>query len=285
MPGSINDRAFYEEYNDKPTRLMGASWFEFQGANYIWDDFQGPTGVALTTTYGAGWTNTDTAGGGSNNVPFGTNTAAGAPVAAAGGWIRGTCSDNAAGVTETGGGIIWRPDRCGNGMLVFETRVNLPSITAINVCVGMFNAITAGNGLALNNNTTTTITRTTMTNGFGFLFDSRGTGPIWFGTSIDNSTLTNSSTANAANGTASTPAAGKSYVLRIECDSLGNTFFYQGAEDLPSSTPLATTNTRQATAGSTLKSTLLCPYLGADNAAGAAAKSLDVDYVLVACAR
>lgn len=283
MAGANLDRGLYEEFRDKPIRLTGASRIEEFGSYRFFDDFDGDTLIADK------WLATSTAGGGANNVAFAIDATAGDPVAGHGGWISGTCSDNAAGVEELAGLANVRASRCagfdGTGLLVFQTRVSLPSIAAVNCSVGLASARTLGNGTAMNISGTTVLV-TTAVNAACWLFDTRGTDPdIWYGATVDNNTDSCANTTLAAQGQASTPAATTSYVLRIEMDASGNAFFYQGAGDNVNELTFAATGGRQAAGATTLKDTLLAPYFGIDNAGAGAVKTLEVDYCLVASAR
>lgn len=280
----LNDRSFFLDLTDAPLRMRGAAWPEQHGGFYVWDDFIGTGAVAASI-----WTATDTVAAGAGKVTFVQSASAGAPVAGHGGWLRGTTSDNAGGAEEIGTGAIFRPSRVGNRVLAFQTRISLPSVTAVNMSCGLTNANTYGDGTAMNISGTTVLV-TTATNGACWLFDTRSTDPdVFVGVSVDNNVDSAANSTLGAQGTASTPGAGKSYVLRIELDSAGNSFFYQGAEDLPDSLPALSPGNvaqgRQAAAGTTLKDTLLAAYVGIDNAGAGANKSLDIDYIFAGCAR
>ncbi len=239
----------------------------------LYDDFTG----TLDTNR---WTATDTAGGGAGNVAFAYSLAAGAPVAAHSGWLRGTVSNNANGVTEIAGAkVAWRPSRA-NRRLIFQTRISLPAVTACNLSVGWSDLVTQGNGTAMNISGTTVLV-TTAANGACWLYDTRATTPKFVGVSVDGGVDSCANSTLAAQGF--TPVLGTSYELRVELDALGNSYFYYGAADAPGGVLIFAG--RQAAAGTTLKNTLLTPYIGLDNAAGAANKSLDVDYIFVASAR
>jgi hypothetical protein len=240
----------------------------------LFDDFVS----TLDTNY---WTATNTAGGGAGSAAFAFSTSAGAPSAAHGGWLRGTVSDNAAGVTELAGAkVTWLPSRAGDGTLIFHTRVSLPAVTACNMSCGWSDLVTQGNGTAMNISGTTVLV-TTAANGACWVYDTRATTAKFIGASVDNNVDSCANTTLAAQGF--TPVLGTSYELRVELDALGNAFFYYGTADAPGQA--LTYAGRQAAAGTTLKATLLTPYLGMDNAGAGANKSLDVDFIFVGCAR
>jgi hypothetical protein len=286
MPGFIYDRSFFQEFQDKPIRPTGAAWVEPAYSSLFFDDFN-TYSAAFSTSVG-GFVTTDTVAAGAGKVIFVVNAAAGAPVAGHGGWIRGTVSDNAGGAEEIGHQLVWRPDRCGNGLLVFQTRINLPAITALNISTGLTSATNYANPATAMSISGTTVLVTTAVNGACWLYDTRGTDPdIYLGASVDNNVDSCASTVTAAQALTLPTALGKSIVLRIEMDALGNSFFYSGGEDVPGGAfgLNFATNGRQAAGGSTLKSTLLTPYLGIGNSAVGANKSVDADYFMVACAR
>lgn len=227
------------------------------------------------------WTATDTAGGGAGSAAFAYSVSAGAPVAAHGGWLRGTVSNNANGVTEIAGAKVqWRPSRAGENKLAMQTRINMPAVTAMNISVGFSDLVTQGNGTAMNISGTTVLV-TTAANGACWVYDTRATTPKFVGVVVDNNVDHAASSALAVQGFV--PVLGTSYELRVELDAVGNAYFWYGTADTPGAT--LTYAGAALTLGSTLKNTLLTPYIGLDNAGAGANKSLDIDYVYVTCAR
>ncbi len=259
--------------NNRLTAFLGFDQ-TFPPFTGIYDDFTG----TLDTNR---WTATDTAGGGAGSVAFAYSLSAGKPSAAHGGWLRGTVSNNANGVTEIAGAKVqWLPSRAGSITLIFQTRITLPSVAAVNFSCGFSDLVTQGNGTAMSISGTTVLV-TTAANGACWLYDTRGTTDILYGASVDGGVDSCASTLLAAQGFA--PLADTSYELRVELDTIGNAYFYYGAADNPGG--VLTYAGKQFAAGTTLKSTLLTPYIGLDNAGAGANKTLDVDYIFVAGAR
>lgn len=280
--GITNRGARGLEVQDQPFKQLGSSWTEPMGSTIVFDDFiRGATVWPTTAATSAPFYVTDTAAAGAGAALFAGDATAGAPVAGHGGWLRGTVSNAAAGAEEFGTSALFRPSRAGNGVLVFQTRVSLPSVTAVNMSTGLVAVATVGDGTAMNISGTTVLV-TTSANGACFLMDTRGSTEAgkFIGVSVDNNVDSAASTAVAAIGDLAVLAT--SYVLRIEMDAVGNAYFYQGVADLPST---AQFKGMQSAAGSTLKATLLAAYVGVDNAGAAANKSIDVDYIFAAGAR
>lgn len=262
--GQWNDRKFYIEATDKAVRLGGASWVEPTGAVVLWDDFVGDT---LNTD---AWIATDTAAAGLGSSAFAISSTAGDPVAAHGGWISGTCSDNDSGSTEIGSMAAttvgnFRPDRAGNGLLVFETRITLPAITTIRVNAGLTDDEAEANAVLAMSLSGTTWT-TTATDAALWVFDTAATTDVFYGQTVDSD-----ADGTAVTGTA--PVAATALRLRIEIGPTGSVYFYRDGNYVGSETAVGVTETVP-----------LIPYLGVANE-GAANKVLEADYVLTACAR
>lgn len=270
-PGLIKDRGIRGLlYTDKIVRTQGASWFEPGGGVVFFDDFLGDT-VATDNWLQTAIDATDGTG------TYDINASAGS-VAGHGGWLRmkagGAAATDTATSVEIGfganGGPVsgFKSSRAGNGLMVFEARVSIPTTTEIRINAGLTDDPTEGSALAASLSTTTFTT--TATNGHLWLFDTDATTDVFRGISVSGGTDSSGTIAGGA------PTAGTAYRLRIEVDTSANSFWY--IDDIYKGVQIADS--------SSASSILLTPYFGVTKASGATGgMSQDVDYVLVACGR
>lgn len=260
---SVNDRRFALVHKDKGLRMAGASWVEMTGSAVLFDDFVGDTiasdNWAITSPQATGGTD------------WAINNAAGFPTAGHGGWIAATTgtADNDNEVINGDG--IWAATRAGNGMLTFQTAFTLPSIAGIAAQGGFTDAV---NELPFSIGGSDAIT-STASDAAAFILDVDADTDDFFGVNVDSDT---DGTLVTLEGT---PAADTLYIARIEIDSSGSCYYYFGSTLDGSGRPAYK---GQDTVGVT-PTVLLLPYLNVKATAGAAAKSMEADYVLVACAR
>lgn len=271
-PGYVKDRGIRGlQHTDKTLKMGGASWVEPTGGVVFFDDFLGDT---LATDH---WLSTVTDGTDTTGTGFTINASAGA-VAGHGGWVRATqvAPTDANSAAELGFGANgtpasgFRSDRAGNGMLVFESRVSLPTATEIRVNVGLSDDATEGLGLAASLATATFTTN--ATDAHLWLFDTAATTDVFQGISVSGGTDSSGSIAGATGQ----PTAATAYRLRIEVDASANSYWY--IDDVYKGVQVA-----DNASASTI---LLTPYLGLEIASSATGGlSFDVDYVLVGCGR
>src|SRR3990167_9969502 len=142
MPsGYIKDRCVRGiTYTDRVIKTQGAAWLEPTGGIVLFDDFLGDP---LNTNT---WVATETATG----TAWAIDSTAGDPVAAHGGWVA-CATDNVDAAAEELACMAattvgcFRPDRAGNGLLVFEARVSIPTaLTARFYNVGLTDDETEG---------------------------------------------------------------------------------------------------------------------------------------------
>src|SRR3990167_4005309 len=248
-------------YRDKAIKMSGASWIEPSGAAVLFDDFLGDT---LNTNL---WLATETATG----VAWAISATAGDPVAAHGGWasaqtdnVDAAAEELAAAASATVG--QWRADRGGNGLLVFETRISIPTaLTARILNAGLTDDPTEGAAIAMSLSTATWTT--TATDAALWVFSSLATdNDNWVGQTVD----TDVDGTHIASTVAT--AADTAQLLRIELDSVGGAYFYEGGASMG-----------YVSVGVT-ETVALCPYVALASTATTAA-DIECDYVLTACAR
>ena len=259
--GDVADRGNRLEVTDKPIRLRGASWIEPGGATVFFDDFLGDTlntdaWIATQTATGTGWAVSSTAGD---------------PVAAHGGWVSATTDNVDAAANELASMAAttvgnFRPDRAGNGLLVFEARVSKPTaLTTTLVNVGLTDDESEGAAIAM---TLSTVTWTTTASDAAMwgLYSTATDNTHWLGQSVDTDVDDThiASTITAAFDTATR--------LRIEIDNLGRCYYFQDDK-------------YQGFGNTGVTETVpLLPYI-AVAATTTTSTALEVDYVLTACAR
>lgn len=270
MPsGQFTDRGVRGfEVSDRPIKMSGASWLEQTGAAVLYDDFVGDT---LNTNL---WLATETATG----VPWAISATAGDPVAGHGGWASAQTDNVDAGAEELAAASSatvgqWRADRAGNGLLVFQTRLTIPTaLTARWINAGFTDDPTEGTNLAASITTTTWTTTTTDAALAVFCSTATANTTFLFQTVDSDTDGTHVASAVAA-------AANTATVIRIEIDSAGGCYFYQsdGATARPAFQGVET-------AIGVSPDVLLCPYIALGSTTTTAA-DLEVDYVVVGCAR
>src|SRR3990172_4681177 len=182
MPsGYIKDRGVRGiTYTDRVIKTQGAAWLEPTGGIVLFDDFLGDT---LNTNT---WVATEVATG----VAWAISSTAGDPVAAHGGWVAcetdnvDAASEELASMAATTVGNF-RPDRAGNGLLVFEARVSIPTaLTNRYYNVGLTDDETEGVTLAFSIATATWTT--TATDAALWVFSSAATdNDNWLGQTVD----------------------------------------------------------------------------------------------------
>ena len=266
--GGVYDRGSRGlEVRDQGLRMSGASWLEQTGAAVLFDDFVGDT---LNTNL---WLATETATG----VAWAISATAGDPVAAHGGWasaqtdnVDAAAEELAAAASSTVG--QWRADRAGNGVLVFQCRLTSPTaITARIINAGFTDDPTEGAALAMSLSTTTWTT-------------TASDAALWVLSSLatDNDNFVGQTVDTDVDGThiasAVAAAADTATVLRVELDSVGGAYFYQtdGATARPAFQGYVSVGVTETVA--------LCPYVALASTATTAA-DIELDYVLVSCAR
>ncbi len=212
---------------DKPLRMDGASWVEPQGSIVLWEDFlmdvlaDSPlvsviqSGTALT----AGVV---------------TLTGGGTASAGQGGWVAGKTDDIDAeidelsfgGLSTAAGGAIFRPERAGNGVMVMEIGMVIPTaLTARQYYVGWADDPTDGTGTngPLNIQSAYTIVDVN-TDAAGWIFSSLATAPtIWkYGSTLNDAQSTCSAETEGVTGVVDAYT-----VCRVEIDAAGNAYFFQ----------------------------------------------------------
>lgn len=249
------------QFVDRPIRLSGASWVEPSGAAILFDDFLSDTldaddwdAVAVQATGG---------------TRFAHNTAGGDPTAGHGGWIVATTGTGDNDTEGLFGQLAWAAERAGNGLLVYETSISLPSVAGIGFSAGLTDARTEAATLFQFITTTWT---TVPTDAVALSFDTDATTDLVRGIGVKADVDTTAVVGSA-------PAATTATRLRIEVDSTGKAYFYQGATSAPDPTYLG------SAAAAVTATVLLCPFVEVSAKAGSAAKSIEVDYVFVACGR
>lgn len=231
---------------------------------YLFDDF------LVDTVNGDLWLiDSPQATGGTD---FAISTTAGDPVAGHGGWIAGTTGTADNDNENIAGEILWRADRATNGrMLVFETRLSIPTITTIGVQAGLTDAKTEG-AFALGAADAIT---STATDAAVWIVDTDAATDEWFGLNVADDTD------GALVGGGQAVTATTATVLRIEVDASGNCFYYFSDKESESHQPsLVGSDTTGLT-----ETVALCPFVNVAARAGSAARSVEVDYIFVACAR
>lgn len=259
-----NDRNLntgYLRHTDKPIGLHGASWVEPTGAVVLFDDFLQDTleadhwdAVSLQATGG---------------TDFAISTTAGDPVAGHGGWVAGTTGTGDNDAEALFGQLAWKAGRAGNGMLVYEAAISLPSVAGVGFSVGLTDARTESAALFALSGTTWT---TTPTDAVAWAFDTDATTDVANGIGVK-------ADVDTAAVAGVIPVATTFERYRIEIDSTGRAYFFQGSGVGVQPSLVGTV------ADAVTTTVLLAPYIEVSCKAGGAAKSLECDYILTACAR
>jgi hypothetical protein len=229
--GSVNDRRFYVEYKDKGIRLKGASPIEPQGTVAVFEDFL--VDVLADSPF------VTVTQSGTATTAAAISATAGDPVAGHGGWVAGGTDDVDAEIDEvsigglgTGAGTPWmRADRARTGFLVCEWRITVPTaLTTRQYFAGLTDDPVEGTATNGSLNIQTAYTLVDVANdAAGWVFSSLATAPtVWKFASTDGGT---GSTVSATTE-GDTQVADTETRLRVEVNSAGDCFFYQGHNSL-----------------------------------------------------
>ena len=258
-PGFIADRFLRGiEYVDKPIAFSNS---------FIVPGFVAPPGVFIFDDFAEDTINLDRWADSEEGVgtAFAISTTAGDPVAGHGGWISGATAATAGNNREFAGELIWRADRAGSNLLVFEARITLPSVALIAVNAG-FNDAKSEVGITVDITGANVLT-TAGSDVAVIAFDTDQTTDEWIGVNVD----TDVDGAVVTGG--GTPAANTAKRLRVEIASDGGCYYHTDGVFRGSELATGVTET-----------VLLAPYLGVETRT-TAAKTLEVDYIFVGCAR
>ena len=211
---------------DKPLKLAGASWIEPMGSVTLWEDFlvdvlaDSPlvsviqSGTPLTAGV------ITTSGGGTIS-------------AGQGGWVAGKTDDVDneidelifGGLSTATAGAIFRPERAGNGLMVTELGMVIPTaLTARQYFFGWTDDPTEGTATNGPLNIQTGYTLVDVADdAAGWIYSSLATAPtVWkYGSTL--ATAQSTVSAQTEGGTAVVDAY---TVLRVEIDSAGNAYFF-----------------------------------------------------------
>jgi hypothetical protein len=213
-------------HQDKTLVMNGASWVEPQGAIVAFEDFL--IDVIADTPF-VSFTHT-----GTPSVAVVTTLTGGGTVSAgAGGWVSGATEANDTAGTEMVLGALdsaatgtWRPERSGNGVMVFECGFVIPTaLTAREYFVGWTDDATDGAAGALMLDSAY-VNTATAADAAGWIFSSKATAPtVWkYG-----SALATAASAVSAETEGITAVVDAYTVCRVEIDILGNAYFYQSS--------------------------------------------------------
>lgn len=219
----------------------------------LFDDFLGDTFATGT------WDAVSVAATGGTDFAY--DATAGNP--ANGGWIAGTTGTGDNDTEAIFGPLDWMANRAGSGMLVYEARVNLPSVAGVGMSAGLTDARTES--ATLFQFVTTTWT-TTPTDAVAWSYDTDATTDAFRGIGVKADVDT-----TAVLGVV--PVTDTPVKLRVEVDSAGAAYFFQ--DDVY----------KGSAADAVTITAALCPFIEVSAKAGSAAKAGEADYVLVACAR
>jgi len=211
---------------DKPLRLTGASWIEPMGSVTLFEDFLVDV-LADSPLVSVIQSGTPLTAGVISTTGGGTISAG------AGGWVAGKTDDVDAeidelifsGLSTATAGAIFRPERAGNGLMVTELGMVIPTaLTARQYFFGWTDDPTEGTGTngPLSIASAYTITDT-ADDAAGWIYSSLATAPtVWkYGASL--ATAQSTASASTEGGTAVVDAY---TVLRVEVDSAGNAYFF-----------------------------------------------------------
>jgi hypothetical protein len=213
-------------HQDKTLVMNGASWVEPQGAIVAFEDFL--IDVIADTPF-VSFTHT-----GTPSVAVVTTLTGGGTVSAgAGGWVSGATEANDTAGTEMVLGALdsaatgtWRPERSGNGMMVFECGFVIPTaLTAREYFVGWTDDATDGAAGALMLDSAY-VNTATAADAAGWIFSSKATAPtVWKYGSV----LATAASAVSAETEGITAVVDAYTVCRVEIDSAGNAYFFQSS--------------------------------------------------------
>jgi hypothetical protein len=212
---------------DKPFLLQGASWIEPMGGVTLWEDF-------LVDVLADSPLVSVIQSGSPLTAGIITTTGGGTASVGAGGWVAGKTDDIDAeidelsfgGLSTAAGGAIFRPERSGNGMMVMEIGMVIPTaLTARQYYVGWADDPTDGTGTngPLNIQSAYTIVDVN-TDAAGWIFSSLATAPtIWkYGSTLNDAQSTCSAATEGVTGVVDAYT-----VCRVEIDAAGDAFFFQ----------------------------------------------------------
>lgn len=276
-PGSIQDRgARGYEIRDKVIKTQGGAWFEPTGSVVAFDDF---LGKALNATdY---WTVTET---GTPSAALAVDGDAGQPTAGHGGWIAGAteAADNAAwelALTNESVKGQFFATRAGNGMMVFETVLNIPTaLTARIYNAGFTDDETEGGSDAAAAFYDTVTWTTTATDAVLWNFTSLSTVPAWRGIGVKNNVDSPPTGSYVLSSVAAASATATK--LRIEIDSSGNAFWFHSDQLAGGVVPVFQGSSKNAVTTTVEQ----IPYVSCGSTTTTAAP-LQCDYVFAAVSR
>lgn len=225
-----------------------------QTENRLFDDFHGDTfatgtwdAVSTQATGGTDWAYDATAGNPAN-----------------GGWIAGTTGTADNDTEAIFGPLNWMANRAtADGLLIFEARVNLPSIAGVGMSCGLTDARTES---ATMFQFVTTTWTTVPTNAVAWSYDTDATTDAFRGIGVK-------ADVDTAAVVGTLPVADTPITYRIEVDSSGTATFFENAVLIGT------------VANAVTVTTPLCPFIEVSAKAGAAAKVGEADYVYVTCPR
>lgn len=242
-----------------PANVRTGNWIrplrEPQSEVTLFEDFVG-SGSALPATF----VNVDVqATGGTDWLLAQT----GGPISA-NGWATATTGTGDNDTQAMFGALAWRADRAtSDGLLIFEARINMPSVAGVGMSCGLTDAVTEASTLYKFVTTTWT---TVPTDGVAWSYDTDATSPLFRGIGVKADTDT-------AAVVGSLPVNDTPVVYRIEVDAAGTAYFYEN------SIPIG------AKANAVTITVPLAPFVEVSCKAGAAAKSGECDYVFVSSPR
>lgn len=229
--------------------LAEPQWF-----NRLFDDFHGDTFATGT------WDAVSLAATGGTDFAY--DAAAGNP--ANSGWVAGTTGTGDNDAEAIFGPLNWMANRATSEFpLVFEARINLPSVLGVGSSCGLTDARTES--AALFSLATTTWT-TTPDDAVAWSYDTDATTDLFRGIGVK-------ATVDTAAVVGALPVLDTPLIYRIELDSVGGAYFYQNHIGIGYKAAAVTTTVA------------LCPFFEVTARAGSAAKAGECDYILVSCAR
>jgi hypothetical protein len=268
------------QHQDKTLVMNGASWVEPQGAIVCFEDFM--IDVLADSPF-VSFTHT-----GTPSVAAATSLTGGGTVSAGmGGWVAGAteAADNSSvelvvGALESAATGTFRPERVGNGVMVFECGFVIPTaLTARQNFVGWTDDATDAYAGALMLDSAY-VNTATASDAAGWIFSSKATAPtVWKYGSV----LATAASAVSAETEGITAVVDAYTVCRVEIDVLGNAYFFQSSSGSTAIGRQAPTM-RGANALAVTPTVGLVPMYSAQ-ATTTTAVQWEVDYVFAASAR
>ncbi len=227
-PGYRKDSGFKGMvHQDKRLVMAGSSWVEPMGSTVLWEDF------LVDVLADSPWVSVIQSGTALTAGVI-TLTGGGTVSAGQGGWVGGKTDDIDAeidelsfgGLSTAANGANWRPERSGNGTMVMEIGMVIPTaLTARQYYVGWADDPTDGTGTngPLNIQTAYTLVDVN-TDAAGWIFSSLATAPtVWkYGSTLNDAQSTVSAATEGVTGVVDAYT-----VCRVEIDAAGNAFFFQ----------------------------------------------------------